>query len=203
MDKTNKTLIFLDIDGTLLDEKYKCNYSRLANLIEKLERNDIVFSLNSNRSLEDLLPVAKQFKINGPLVCENGLFTYLPKSRKTIFLISREKLKKLKDAKRTITLWIKNTKVLLNKKIHYKSTDTVALTTKTKSYSKFENSDFIFDNKFRNYTISAHIRNVANGKLQNDIQILRSLIEKLPQNCKNQKSIMMLRLHHQICFVIY
>jgi len=57
-------LIFLDIDGALLDARYMSNDPDLTLYITQLQtEKEYVFGLNSNRSLEDILPIAKAFAI--------------------------------------------------------------------------------------------------------------------------------------------
>ena len=95
-----KTIYFLDIDGTLLDEKYISNCPNLATEISHQEELGMVFALNSNRAIKDLLPVASEFNIQGPLICENGLFAYLPKSKRKIYLVEKSHLKQLVEIKK-------------------------------------------------------------------------------------------------------
>ena len=67
----SRKLIFLDIDGTLLDSSYASNDENLSEIIKKLQDSGkYVFGLNSNRSIEDMLPIARDFSINGPLIGE-------------------------------------------------------------------------------------------------------------------------------------
>jgi hydroxymethylpyrimidine pyrophosphatase-like HAD family hydrolase len=72
-----KTLVFLDIDGTLLGPDYRPNSSKAQKLIKKLSRKGYLFCLNSNRAWNDLAPVARMFHINGPVIAENGVFFVL------------------------------------------------------------------------------------------------------------------------------
>ena len=66
-----KNIIMLDIDGTLYDSNYAINCISLPKMIKKLSKNNI-FVLNSNRAVEDMLYVKKDFNINGPIIAENG-----------------------------------------------------------------------------------------------------------------------------------
>lgn len=179
-----KQLLFLDIDGTLLDPQYKNNYPGLKNLILKLQKHDFVFCLNSNRALHDLLPVAKQFGIKGPLICENGLFAYIPDSQKEILLTGRDALNDLAYVKTNFQKWISESRSALGYEIKYTMTDTVKLVD-TKA-SKFpQNTILVFDNKFRKYTISAHIRRFANQHLVKDLDSLDILRQILTENIKS------------------
>ncbi len=71
---TKPFLIFLDIDGTLIQENQRPNTKRLPSVIQKLERKGFVFGLNSNRSFEDIQSVYNEFGLNGPVVLENGVY---------------------------------------------------------------------------------------------------------------------------------
>lgn len=67
------TLVFLDIDGTLLKPDYTVNSQRVPKLIQKLAQGGYLFCLNSNRSINDLKPFVRQFAVNGPVIAENGI----------------------------------------------------------------------------------------------------------------------------------
>lgn len=68
------TIIFLDIDGTLIDINQKPNTDTLPPLITEMQQTGYQFGINSNRSKEDVLPVQEQFSIDGPLILENGAY---------------------------------------------------------------------------------------------------------------------------------
>jgi len=84
-----KTLIFLDIDGTLIKPDQTINDRRLPSSIRRLSKRGFLFGLNSNRSLEDVLPIYRRFHLNGPIVLENG--TYFIFRKKKVFLIKNQK----------------------------------------------------------------------------------------------------------------
>jgi len=167
-----KNIFFLDIDGTLLDESYLCNYPKLMFLIKDMQNKGMVFSLNSNRAIEDLLPVASQFGITGPLVCENGLFAYLPSEKTNIFFVDKNHINQLKKIKRLFRDWLDDFAVENNISLSYKRIDTVKLATKESPSNYPNQSILVFDNKFRKYTISAHIKKCIDGKLVKDFSIL-------------------------------
>jgi len=171
----SKFIIFLDIDGTLLDEKYRCNHPQISSLISKLGRKGVKFALNSNRSLEDLLPLASKFKINGPLVCENGLFAYVPQEDKTIYFMGQMELNKIKSAKDLLSTWLSEFASKHDRRLLYKRVDTVKWIGKNKSYKYHPNDMIVLDNKFRKYTTSAHIRRVVGGKLVKDLESLKMI----------------------------
>lgn len=74
--KNPKAIVFLDIDGTLLDSQYRPNSETLPLLIDALDSRGVLFGCNSNRSSHDLIPVLRQFHIRGPVISENGCFVF-------------------------------------------------------------------------------------------------------------------------------
>lgn len=185
LKSTVKYLFFLDIDGTLLDSKYKTNYLGLKRKIESLQaRQKFAFCLNSNRSIQDLLPVAKQFGIKGPLICENGLFAYLPKSNREVLLTDKKMLNMLISVKNSFKKWILQYGQELKLKIIYRKTDTVKLMNDSGAKKNFENSIFVFDNKFRKYTISAHVRRFTSGNMNKDLNSLKKLQKFITEKVK-------------------
>ncbi|MDP2631753.1 MAG: HAD family hydrolase [Candidatus Uhrbacteria bacterium] len=73
-----KILVFLDIDGTLLTPDYKTNSDDLPKVIETLAKRGFLFGINSNRSYEDIIPIVRQFNLNGPIIVENGIYYVMP-----------------------------------------------------------------------------------------------------------------------------
>jgi len=69
-----RKLVFLDVDGTLLNVRQKTNAQGLPALIKKMSLSNFQFGLNSNRSLEDVLPVIRKFNLTGPFILENGAY---------------------------------------------------------------------------------------------------------------------------------
>lgn len=67
-------IVFLDIDGTLLDVEQRTNTDGLPALVAELRELGVRFGLNSNRAIEDVLPVAKRFGLDGPFILENGAY---------------------------------------------------------------------------------------------------------------------------------
>ena len=72
--RTARMLVLLDIDGTLLNVRQKTNVQELPALIKKMSSPNFQFGLNSNRSLEDVLPVIRKFNLTGPFILENGAY---------------------------------------------------------------------------------------------------------------------------------
>ena len=71
--KENKPIIFLDIDGTLIDYSYKVTSKNVKRVLKSMSEAGYLFGLNSNRSLYDIGTVSKMFDIKGPIIAENGI----------------------------------------------------------------------------------------------------------------------------------
>jgi len=67
-------IVFLDIDGTLLDINQRPTIQTLPALIDELSRAGAFFGLNSNRAFEDVVSVIKEFHLTGPFILENGAY---------------------------------------------------------------------------------------------------------------------------------
>lgn len=94
------TLVFLDIDGTLLDYNYSINYSGVIKTIKKLRNNGYIFVLNSNRALQDLAPIAIQFATGGPIIYENGIRYYWQNKDRPILKIKKSSISIIKYLKK-------------------------------------------------------------------------------------------------------
>lgn len=72
----NRTLVFFDIDGTLLNSNKKINESTIK-AIEDLKEKGFIFCVATGRGLtEGILEIAKIAKLNGYLVLGNGNFVW-------------------------------------------------------------------------------------------------------------------------------
>lgn len=156
--KASTTLVFLDIDGTLLKPNYRTNSERLPKMIKKLSSKQYVFCLNSNRAIEDLRPIAKKFNINGPLVAENGTFSVI-KNKQEMLTKAEPIAEKLSRALKEIEQ---------KEDVRVYKIDTVK-NGRRKAYSR---NKVLLVNKFRDYTGSIHVRN--NGR--NDLKLAKQLV---------------------------
>jgi hydroxymethylpyrimidine pyrophosphatase-like HAD family hydrolase len=163
-------LIILDIDGTLLDERYNTNNTKLPALIRQLQdTGHYFFILNSNRSLEDILPIAHQHAIEGLIVGENGIFVYNVKTGETSFFLSEEERKNVIKLKQKIEGRLKQ--ILKSSypalRIIWEDTDTVKALSQSDTSKKYKEGEIVvLNNLFRRYTISAHIYRSHNGALR-------------------------------------
>jgi HAD superfamily hydrolase (TIGR01484 family) len=140
-----KTLVFLDIDGTLLKPNYRANSTAVPKLLVKLEKKGYIFCLNSNRAMHDLLPVAKQFGIRGPIVIENGVMARIDGKVVSLDTRVRPIARKLDAALAEIAK---------KKGLRFFKIDTV----KDGRNTKYTKGAVLLVNKFRTYTASIHVR---------------------------------------------
>lgn len=144
-----KILVFLDIDGTLIKPDQRPNTKKLPNLIQELSEREVLFGLNSNRSLEDITPIYQQFALNGPIILENGVYFLKSLNSQRIFL-TKDPLLIRKISVQAVKSFIKRE----NLSCEFHHTDTVKII-KSKRLKSIPLG--IFVNGFRKYTGSVHI----------------------------------------------
>ncbi len=184
-------IVFLDIDGTLLDEKYRSNDPSLKRTITKLQTEGVVFCLNSNRSLEDLLPIAKRFCIEGPLIGENGIFSYDPKTKQTRYFVEPTHLSAFVEQKQVYEKLILQTltESYGEPNVTWINADTVdVLTHKPDLDNIDEGSILALNNMYRRYTSSVHIlKKVGNNLVPIQEDHLASITDTVSQKSGRQK----------------
>jgi mannosyl-3-phosphoglycerate phosphatase len=72
-----KTLIFSDLDGTLLDH-YTYQATEAKQTLQQLQRADIPVILNSSKTLAELEIIHRKLDLNTPFIIENGAAIYIP-----------------------------------------------------------------------------------------------------------------------------
>jgi len=72
-----KTLVFTDLDGTLLDH-YTYQTDDATEMIATLKSNDIAIIPNSSKTLAEILLIRQQLDLHSPLIIENGAAVYIP-----------------------------------------------------------------------------------------------------------------------------
>ena len=97
MDSTQKIIVFLDIDGTLIGYDQQPTTPLLLPYLRALEAKGVCFGLNSNRAYEDVLPIIATFGLKGPFILENGAYVLTTQDA------SREALAIINDDIPTIT----------------------------------------------------------------------------------------------------
>jgi hydroxymethylpyrimidine pyrophosphatase-like HAD family hydrolase len=116
--------------------------------------------------MEDLLPVAKQFGITGPIIGENGLFAYYPGAKKTTYFLEENQLRELAKIKQYAEKTLLDIlKSYFKTEVHWENADTVEVLSHQQNKPYTEGSVVVLNNKFRKYTISAHVKIYKDGKL--------------------------------------
>jgi len=72
-----KTLIFTDLDGTLLDH-YTYQTRSAHHTIAQLKENNIPIIPNTSKTLGEVLIIRADLKLNTPFIIENGAAVYIP-----------------------------------------------------------------------------------------------------------------------------
>lgn len=72
-----KTLVFTDLDGTLLDH-YSYQTDAAEETIAALKLNDVPIIANSSKTLQEILLIRKQLQLQSPFIIENGAAVYIP-----------------------------------------------------------------------------------------------------------------------------
>lgn len=78
--RESKVLVFTDLDGTLLDDKYSFNKALPA--LEFLREKDIPLILCSSKTRREIESCRNRLNNNDPFISENGGGIYIPKSLK-------------------------------------------------------------------------------------------------------------------------
>lgn len=163
---SNKYLINLDINNTLLDTNYHSTSPTIQSVIEQLTNEGNVFVINSDRSLEDIQAIAQQFGIKGPIIGENGAFIYYPEAEKVEILLDEQTRLKLEQIKNRLADFVSEN--------YYNAHFFIADTTDINKHS--ENQDlpqdkeyFFIMNCFRRFSISVHVRKKDEQGLQKDL----------------------------------
>ncbi|MDE1825302.1 MAG: HAD family phosphatase [Candidatus Micrarchaeota archaeon] len=157
-----RTIILLDIDGTLVDAGYKVNSDSIFESIKTLESKGAIFSLNSNRSLEDLMPIYEKFGLNGFIIGENGAFSVIP----------GQQLESYANNEEIATLAQRIPEMLKSKfpSSEFLVRDTVAF---LQNPEKSDAMILFVSNKFRKYTMSVFVGRVEDAKFVTDLELLK------------------------------
>lgn len=194
----NKKLVFLDIDGTLINKNYSSNYPNLKKLISSLQKRGFIFAINSNRSLEDLLPISKQFGIKGPLVGENGAFVYSPETKKTICLLNKVEKDRTKKTVEKVKKEIVDygRKCLNLDNILVLKTDTVKALSNPPRFIEKNNlggsskkSLLLLENTYRRFTASLYLKKIGKNRFIYPGKYLKKTIKHLEKVFSKQKSV--------------
>lgn len=94
---TNKYLIAIDMDGTLLTDKKKITF-KTKRYLQKLQKQGHIIMLASGRPSRALRFFYDKMKLNGPLICYNGSYLFHPYEKDfpiTKFLIDKNIVKQI------------------------------------------------------------------------------------------------------------
>lgn len=72
-----KTLVFTDLDGTLMDH-YSYKTEDAEDMICALKFNDIAIIPNSSKTFSEILLIRQQLHLTSPFIIENGAAVYIP-----------------------------------------------------------------------------------------------------------------------------
>ena len=75
--KKTKIVVFTDLDGSLLNEKYQ--YSEVKAVVDKLLALDAAVVFCSSKTRAEILPLQIATKISDPFIAENGSAIFIPK----------------------------------------------------------------------------------------------------------------------------
>lgn len=178
-----KYLIILDIDNTLLDHSYRSTSPTINSVIEQMQNEGHVFVINSNRSLDDILPIVKMFDINGKIIGENGCFIYDINKAEEKRLVDDDILLQLNEIKRILPQII--TQHFPDS--YYSVEDTTAMNKNPDSIKVNDNFKNIFiENCFRHYSLSVHVREISKGFLSENMKALHKIVDLLNSYVKRQ-----------------
>lgn len=164
-NEISRTLVFLDIDGTLIMENQQPNTDQLPRVIKSISDKHIYCGLNSNRALEDVVDIYQKFGLNSPIILENGVYYLNSLDDEPHFLINNPV---------DVSTVSKNALVrfLATRKddIHFECVDS----TKVIVDGSYKNYDCaIYLNEFRKFTGSIHVysKGKRDPKLASEIKI--------------------------------
>jgi len=178
-----KYLIILDIDNTLIDHNYRSTSSTINSVIDQMRKEGHVFVLNSNRSLEDILPIVKLFDFEGKVIGENGCFIYDTATTEKDVLVDDEIMMHLSQVKNVLPLIVKQN----FEDSFYTIEDTTEINKNPDSLNLDQTLKHIFvENCFRSFSTSVHVREHFNGVLQENFGALKRITGLLNQYVSRQ-----------------
>jgi len=179
----SKYLIILDIDNTLINHNYRSTSPTINSIIEQMKKEGHVFVLNSNRSLEDILPIVKMFDLEGKVIGENGCFIYDTVTAAREVLVDDETILQLNQVKNLLpTIISHNFEDSL-----YTIEDTTEVNKNPDELElEHEYKNVFIENCFRNFSLSVHVRTYFNGALEENREALRKLVKIITDYVERQ-----------------
>lgn len=178
-----KYLIILDVDKTLLDVNYRSTSPTINSVIEQMKAEGNIFLLNSNRSLDDLLPVANQFGINGLIIGENGCFIYDQKTKESRILVRDEDIIQIAQVRRILPEIISEN----FPKSYYIVGDTTDFNKRAAKEDLPRDYEYFFIlNQYRKYSLSLHVRKIAK-EIEKDLDATKKLFDLIKNYVERQQ----------------
>ncbi len=86
LNKTmNPTLVFTDLDGTLLDHN-DYSFDPAAGMLDFLKKHDIPLIIVTSKTKSEVLELQKALDISAPFIIENGAGIYFPKDPEHVMI---------------------------------------------------------------------------------------------------------------------
>ena len=178
-----KHLIILDVDNTLIDTNYKSTSSTIYSTIEQMKAEGHEFLINSNRSIDDLKNIAKQFGLEKHIIGENGCIIYNQLTGEEKVLVEDEVMIQLSQVRDLLSQLIQSN---FPGSI-YKTGDTTDINKHLESQDIPDEGKNIFIlNQYRRFSLSLHVKKVIDGKLRKDLEATEK-ITKLVQEFVNRQ----------------
>lgn len=178
-----KYLIILDVDNTLIDTNYKSTSSTIYSTIDQMKSEGHVFLINSNRSIEDLKQIAKNFGLEKHIIGENGCFVYNQLTGEEKVLVEDEVMIQLSQVKTLLPQLIKSN----FPDAVYKIGDTTDINKHLESQDiPVDGKNVFILNQYRRFSTSLHSKKVVDGQLKKDLEAVEKL-SKLVQEFVNRQ----------------
>lgn len=190
--KAKETILFIDIDGTLVNTKneYKVHEkdaTEIRSEIGNLSKRGFLFGLNSNRSMSDMISIYRKFGFNGPLVAENGLIVKASRNEKATALLSRNDLKAIRRAKLEFQKAILSYLVdSYGRKVIWLETDTIAALMRKDKFNYSDGTLLVLNTKSRVYTTSLYLKFVRCKRLVDARQIMSKMERRMKRLFKDK-----------------
>lgn len=167
-----KYLIILDVDKTLIDTNYKSTSPTIYSTIEQMKEEGHVFLINSNRSVEDLKGISKQFGLEKHIIAENGCIIYNQITGEEKSLVDDEISVQLDQVRSVLPQLIRTN----FPNATYRIGDTTDIN-KHLDLQEIPNegTNVFILNEYRRCSISLHSKIVREGQLQKDVAAVEKL----------------------------
>ncbi len=173
--------IIFDIDGCLVNEKYEFTIplEEMQKIIQEGKSKGLIFSINSNRSLESMLSIYQQLEFNWKLIGEGGAYMFDPLMRETKSLFDTE----------IDRLQLVNSLKDLTNNIWYGDTNNVLINPKSIA-TKCKNRELtIFLENTRKYTMTIYPRNVSCDTLCFDKELISNVLKTVKKAFKDYEAV--------------